>query len=144
MLVTDLLTGDDELTTSSINCPSCGFEATMFDQFCRACGKARTARIKTGIKGNTQASLATTVGLIPPVSYATAKFTQRELCRHFSNELVKTLTPRVSRRRCRILRENRFLSGLMFAMIVLPIWLLIISLSPFDAFLAAKSAVSTE
>jgi hypothetical protein len=116
----------------------------MFDQFCRACGKPRTARIRTGFRNSTQGSLAATIELAPLMSYATQKFTQRELYKQFSSELVKTLTPKVSRRRCRILRENRFLSGVMFALIVLPIWLLIISLSPFDAFLAAKSAVSTE
>jgi hypothetical protein len=120
------------------SCPGCAFEMQDQDKFCRRCGTrwvapepGAQARAVTGSVGVTTARLP---ALVPP----TIPLAPPERYQSVSGSLVNAVASGVSSGGSAQL--GRGASGkLMAALLSVPIWLIIVLLSPLDALLAAKS-----
>jgi len=119
-------------------CLICGAEQNDCDKFCRRCG-ARQRRI---IDRSTNISSGVSIGCTdrPRFSgYNTSPFpvsrTQRRSC---SDQLVSIVTQELSQRTSSI-RASRWVVHLVSVLVTAPIWLMIVLLSPLDAYLAAKN-----
>jgi hypothetical protein len=89
---------------------------------------------------NDSASLAVTKGIGSPPAYATAPLALQGGYQSFSGPLVKLITESVTATKTSRL-QSRWGKRLALAAISIPIWLLIVLLSPLDAYVAAKMAV---
>ena len=134
------ISSTDETRGSSRMCYSCGFEMVAYGQFCRFCGALLAAAADLDLPKNTSATLVTNDDDDSSPSYSTTPLAQKAVYQRISKPLIKTLLTSllVNKANC---FENRMVKVLLLALIVLPIWLLIIAISPFDAFLTAKTAV---
>jgi len=122
-------------------CRACGGKGFGGDRFCRACGMQHIEQAAGGLAGlNNSASLAVTKGISSPSSYATAPLAQKGNFQSFSGPLVRLITESVTATQTTRL-QNRWSKRLALAVISIPIWLLIVLLSPLDAYVAAKMAV---
>ncbi|HKA21648.1 MAG TPA: hypothetical protein VKN18_25450 [Blastocatellia bacterium] len=108
-------------------CHSCG--ALLFDRhnFCRSCGASQLDREEPTDR-NTAAQVSAT-----PRSLETSQL--------LSEILVRSLTKSLSIRTAPF-RSNRFGTSVVAVLSIIPIWLLIILLSPLDAYTAARAASS--
>ena len=124
----------DQSKTEAVNkCFSCRALLTAADRFCRTCGASQhpTAFIDTG---NRYPAARTTMIVRNPVE-------QKSTSQTLSNVLVNTLTESVATKTMS-LGCGRFGNHLIGGLVVIPIWLLIILLSPLDAYAAARAASS--
>jgi predicted amidophosphoribosyltransferase len=116
----------EQCVTADLNlCLSCAHELRTGDKFCRRCG-ARQDYITDPVNS---AELAT--------RYKTAPLPQLGAYRRVSGPLVAQLAADISARAAQV--NNCLLRHLVLAIIVLPLWLLIILLSPLDAYATAKA-----
>ncbi len=124
----------DQMKTEAVNqCFSCRALLTASDRFCRSCGASqrRTAFIDTVSR---YPSARTTMIVSNPVE-------QKRTSQTLSNVLVNTLTESIATKTMS-LGYGRFGTHLIGGLVVIPIWLLIILLSPLDAYAAARAASS--
>jgi hypothetical protein len=108
-------------------CQSCGAKLLDRDKFCRRCGveasdpstvvsrRADSSDLKAGEVGGTGT-----------------------LRRSYSGSLVGIVTQELSERTSS-LHANRWAMHLVSALVALPLWLMIVLLSPLDAYVAAKA-----
>jgi hypothetical protein len=75
-----------------------------------------------------------------PSPYATASLRLEDPYRTISGPLVKSATGRLAAKKTGRLK-GRWSRGLILALISIPIWLMIVLLSPFDAYAAARATV---
>jgi predicted amidophosphoribosyltransferase len=116
-----------QCATADLNlCPSCAHELRSGDKFCRRCGAAQSHINAT--PGSAEAR------------YKTAPLPHLGGYRRVSGPLVGSLAADISARAAQI--NNGTLRRAVLALIVLPLWLLIILLSPFDAYAAAKAIIA--
>jgi hypothetical protein len=107
------------------------------DKFCRRCGaRRRVTPIETEMQAT--ALLAPTCGLDELSPYATALLQTSDVCHAVSATLVKSVTGSLTARQTRWLK-GRWSKSLMLALISLPVWLMIVLLSPLDAYVAIRS-----
>ena len=139
MMIAELISSMDANSRGDNRCFACGLE-TAYGQFCRHCGAllADVEDLELPIEA-TETLITKPDGDCSP-SYSTKPLVQKVSHRHISESLIETLTASLLNKRANGF-ENRMGKALLLALIVLPIWLLIIAISPFDAFLAAKTAV---
>ena len=140
----------DEAGSGGSRCYSCGFESVGYGQFCRLCGALLADVADLELPDNPSETLITnrdddSATLITnredsSPSYSTKPSVQKVSHRHISESLIETLTTSLLNKRANGF-ENRMSKILLLTLIVLPLWLLIIAISPFDAFLAARTAV---
>jgi hypothetical protein len=130
-------------TTETIGlnqCQTCGAEQIETDKFCRRCGARqsnsidRSRIITSGFgSGSTDKSEYSGYNTKPlPVN--------RTGHRSCSDQLVNIVTQELSERTSPI-RANRLVMHLISVLITAPLWLMIVLLSPLDAYLAAKNIV---
>jgi predicted RNA-binding Zn-ribbon protein involved in translation (DUF1610 family) len=123
-------------------CPACGVEARERDRFCRRCGANQSERGAAPVvlvaAANAAAPLSQGGSLSPQV---TSPLAQANTYRRVSGSLVTYLTNGVSANTAAY-PINRVARRIIPALISIPIWLLIILLSPLDAYAAAKAASS--
>src|SRR5262245_2503022 len=119
-------------------CLICGAEQIDCDKFCRRCG----ARQSRTIDRSTNITSGVTTGCTDRSKfsgYNTRPFpvhrSQRLSC---SDQLVSIMTQELSERTSSI-RANRWVMHLISVLVTAPIWLMIVLLSPLDAYLAAKN-----
>lgn len=124
----------DQLKTEAVKqCFSCAAAMPESDNFCRCCGisqrgrTVRSANTPFGFDGKTKA-----VSDAGEASHASQML---------SSMLVNTLAQSVAIRTMP-LRCGRFGARVIAGLVVIPMWLLIILLSPLDAYAAAKAASS--
>jgi len=118
---------DQKRTEAVKQCHRCGALLPGNHNFCRSCGTSQlvrqdqTDRIKANDERETPKSLETSQLL--------------------SEILVRSLTKSLSIKTAPF-RSNRFGTSVVAALTIIPIWLLIILLSPLDAYSAARAASS--
>ena len=107
-------------------CHSCSAQLPEYDNFCRCCGIVQRAA------GDLPAQ-AEILESEPAVSV------QKPVSQTLSSQLVISLTRNVALKTTP-LRETRVGTKVVAGLMVLPIWLLIILLSPVEAYTAARAA----
>lgn len=117
------------------NCRQCGASALSQDKFCRRCGARRAGT------GETPASLALTLGLKEAPAYATAPLATEILRRPISGLLVNAVTGNLTLPVTAQL-QSRWSKSLLLALTSISIWLMIVLLSPLDAYAAARVTVA--
>ncbi|MBX3278385.1 MAG: hypothetical protein KF868_10325 [Acidobacteria bacterium] len=118
-------------------CPVCAAEQLDHDNFCRRCGVDQgssidlatrvTGSITGGVTGNAVISGWET----RPLSGSGT------LGRAYSKPLIRIVTHELSERTSSI-RANRWAIRLVSALVAVPLWIMIVLLSPLDAYVAAK------
>jgi hypothetical protein len=121
------------------SCSACAAELQDQDLFCRRCGTrwvalAPGSAVATAVTGNVGATTARLPALVPP----TLPLLPQEPYHSVSGSLVNAVASSVS---VGVPAQfGRGLSGKLFvALLSVPFWLIIILLSPLDAFMASKS-----
>ncbi|MGH9944230.1 MAG: hypothetical protein ACRD9R_17935 [Pyrinomonadaceae bacterium] len=110
-------------------------EAALFegDRFCRTCGTPRPFPARTC---SAAARVTSNRGLSQ--AYVTSQLKEADPYRRVSGPLVEALAQGVSAKATTLPHDSN-LRWALLALISLPIWLIIILLSPFDAYTAAKA-----
>jgi hypothetical protein len=122
-----MTTPDKTATVALTLCHSCIAEVPASDIYCRKCGVRQRAGAVTGENWNESKTKHLQQG---ESGYQT-----------ISSPLVNQLTQAVAVK-ASTLNGNRFGIRLVAALVTIPIWLLIILLSPLDAYTAAKAVSS--
>jgi ribosomal protein L40E len=114
-------------TTGIKQCHDCGAELLERDKFCRRCGVSQGVPTSTltGVTAGTEGE---------PGSLSD----DGTLCRSYSSRLVNVVSRDLSTRTSS-LRANRKAMRLVSMLIAVPLWLMIVLLSPLDAYVAAKA-----
>ncbi len=111
-------------------CPDCQAATHERDRFCRHCGVELDTRTRMlAVEERPTAELDSTSS-----RYATAPLAALPQRRPVSAPLVKLVTAELP-----ALGGNRFARRFTLALIALPIWLMIVLLSPLDAYAATKA-----
>ena len=120
-------------TAGLTQCHACGAEQPWRDKFCRQCGASQ--RLKnasvTGMSGETEWSVRDTRLLLGIKHYGS-----------FSGALVNLVSEGVSTRASSLsssLAGNRWAMRLAGVLVAAPLWLMIVLLSPLDAYAAARA-----
>jgi hypothetical protein len=111
-------------------CHVCYAELLDRDKFCRHCGISQSSCIdfSSAVTGKTDIS-----------DYETKLMSgSGTLRRSYSGPLVNIMTQELSEGTSS-LRANRWARRLVSALVAVPLWLMIVLLSPFDAYTAAKA-----
>ncbi len=127
----------------NLHCQHCRSGALAGDKFCRRCGARRASVMETY---ETPASLALTLDLDEAPVYATVPLVTDPLAiemmrRPISGPLVKSVTGSLNMPTTAQL-ESRWSKSLLLALTSLSIWLMIVLLSPLDAYAAARVTVA--
>ena len=119
----------EEIETTALNqCHGCGAELLSHDKFCRRCGIRRPN------------SYATSTDLSGARNCETQPLQSGEQpCQSFSGQLIRVVAQTMSTRTA-TRNHSRGLQRLICTLITIPIWMLIVMLSPLDAIVAAKAA----
>ena len=115
------------------SCNVCSHELREGDRFCRRCGADQNGG-PAGIVAGRGPRLES--------SYKTSRLPEADDCRRFSGSLMKSLVGSVSAMASRI--NNRFAKHVISILAAAPLWLLIVLLSPFDAYVAARSIANED
>lgn len=114
-------------TVAMKQCYSCGAELVERDKFCRRCGISQHHR-------NDSSN-----GLQYKSECATQRFSESNgLHQSFSGSLVQAVTTGMSQRTT-AMQTNRWTMRLVGALVAVPLWLMIVLLSPLEALAAAKA-----
>ncbi|MEP7342817.1 MAG: hypothetical protein ABI977_34130 [Acidobacteriota bacterium] len=132
-----MFTSETAETTGFKQCQVCGAEQFDRDKFCRRCGVCRSRYVKplnsmTGsVTGRAIGSANRTGDVGRPLSAGGT------LRRPYSGPLVGIVTRGLSEQ-ASPLRSGRWARFLISALVAVPLWLMIVLLSPLDAYVAAK------
>ncbi|MGH9838208.1 MAG: hypothetical protein ACREEM_05435 [Blastocatellia bacterium] len=130
-----------EGTVDIKHCHACGSDGYEHDRFCRRCGARRSGLPAPRSGGvETTASLAATSEVRPSLSYVTGTLAREILYHKVSGPLVKSVTASLSAN-TRASLESKLVRRVVLAVISIPIWLIIVLLSPIDAYVVARAAV---
>ena len=112
------------------SCGNCSSELREGDKFCRRCGANQNGRSHAEPPDATETES----------KYRTSRLPEVDDCRRFSGSLMKGLMESVSVKTSRI--HNRFARLVVSMLAAAALWLVIVLLSPFDAYVAARSISS--
>lgn len=125
-----MLTQSMELNTNQ-RCRACATRLTARARFCRRCG------VRQSDADTASTNLSCLVECeTRPLAEDTREF------QSYSGQLIKIVTQTMSARTMP-LHPGRGLQRLLCTLITLPIWMLIVLLSPLDAYTAAKAAAGS-
>jgi ribosomal protein L40E len=114
-------------TVAMKQCHSCGAELIERDKFCRRCGISQRLRNDSSHE------------LQPKAECATKRFSEDvAIHQSFSGSLVTAVTTGLAQRTT-ALQTNRWTMRLVGALVAVPLWLMIVLLSPLEAVVAAKA-----
>lgn len=114
-------------TVALKQCHSCGAELIERDKFCRRCGISQRLRNDSSKE------------LQHKSECATQRFSESDaMHQSFSGSLVQAVTTGVSQRTT-ALQTNRWTMRLVGVLVAVPLWLMIVLLSPLEALAAAKA-----
>jgi hypothetical protein len=125
-------------TTDFKHCRVCSTAQKDFDKFCRRCGAFQSRRVEpiNCITGSAAVAVARIAGRS---ICETARLSGSGSLRgSYSGRLVGIVTQQLSEQTS-LLRANRRAMFLISMLVAAPLWLMIVLLSPLDAFLAAKN-----
>ena len=138
-----MLDAQETRTVAVKACPSCSGGLLEYDKFCRWCG-AHQLDFATGEKLTNSAAMnlssmnLSSKGLS---AYRTSALDQSgaspSLYRRVSGPLVSAVVAGVVSGSTQ--EQNQFVKRAILALISIPIWLIIVLLSPLDAYVAAKN-----
>src|SRR5262245_54159639 len=114
------------------SCSNCSRELREGDRFCRRCGANQNGRSRVEPPDATEAES----------KYKTSRLPEADDWRRFSGSLMKSLAGSVSIRTSRI--NNRFAKLVVSMLAAAPLWLMIVLLAPFDAYVAARSIANED
>ena len=118
-----------ELETTGLNqCHECGAERLERDKFCRRCGTRQAIGYATSTDLTRSFKCET-----KPLAVAETNY------QSYSGQLINLLAQSASARTAAQM-HSRGLQRLICTLITIPIWMLIVMLSPLDAYTAAKAA----
>ena len=122
-------------------CCNCGSQGCEHDHFCKRCGARQTgSQAPRNAAEESIASSAVTGELKPSSSVVTAPLVPETVCHKVSGPLVKSVTASLSANPCANLESN-LAKRVILMVILLPVWLFIVLLSPIDAYVVARTAV---
>lgn len=114
-------------TVALKQCHSCGAELIERDKFCRRCGISQRLCCDSSNELRHQSE------------YATKRFSEDGgMHQSFSGPLVQAITTGLARRTT-ALQANRWMMRLVGALVAVPLWLMIVLLSPLEALAAARA-----
>jgi len=123
-----MLAAHDTETAPLRQCTACRAELLEHDKFCRRCGLRQVN------------SYATSTNLTFPTNYETKALSgSTEVLPSYSGQLIELVAKSLSAREA-AQRSSRALRPLVCTLIMIPIWMLIVLLSPLDALAAARAA----
>ena len=122
----------DQTTTVAIRpCRSCGAGVSDESKFCRSCGTAQPA-------DECQSKIpAANLSNLPQKRYATAPLSSKDLYHPVSGPLVSAVVAGVPASTPRSTATS-LSKRMLLALMAIPIWVMIILLSPLDAYASAK------
>src|SRR5262245_39752497 len=124
-------------TTDFGKCQACGAAQRERDKFCRRCGVSQSLRFEQ-LNCMTGAVADSVVGSADRSGRDTALLTSGgTLRRSYSGKLVGKVTNELSEYTS-LFRANRWAMLLISLLVAAPLWLMIVLLSPLDAYVAAK------
>jgi len=107
------------------SCHGCSRELRQGDKFCRRCGASQSPAVASLRGGGVESK------------YRTSRLPEADGCHRFSGSLMKSLLAGAS---ARASRTNSRSARLVVSMLAAPaLWMMIVLLSPFDAYAAARS-----
>lgn len=120
-------------------CHACMSEVRPRDRYCRRCG------VSQSLTESSPTAPVTETGLdASGASYVTAPLTvpvaENDVYHSVSGSLVKAITSGLSNSASARL-DSRYARRAMLALISIPIWLIIVLLSPLDAYATAKTVI---
>jgi hypothetical protein len=119
-------------------CAWCSGGLLEYDKFCRWCGEHQPDLVSTSSRLSAAQIVTASSSLSP---YTTSALEREEaqaaIYRRVSGPLVSAIVAGVSTESLHMC--SRLMKKAVFALISIPIWMIIILLSPFDAYAAAKS-----
>jgi ribosomal protein L40E len=121
------MTFDQKKTEAVKQCHRCGAFLPGSHNFCRSCGISQLGR-EDLIDRNSGSQVS-----VAPKALETSQLLSEILVRSLTKSLSIKTAP---------FRSNRFGTSVVAALTIIPIWLLIILLSPLDAYSAARAASS--
>lgn len=132
-----LRTGDEDRTktTTLTACAACGVGLLEGNTFCRWCGARRESDLTVRLRPHT--SLTSLHQIRSPQQRCAVN----SLCHLVSGPLVKAIAENVSAT-LTVPRRDQFLRSVIQALVSIPIWLIFVLLSPFDAYAAAKNVTN--
>jgi hypothetical protein len=113
-------------------CNACSRELREGDKFCRRCGANQNGSPASVPPDATEAES----------KYKTSRLPEADDCHRFSGSLMKSLVGSVSVRTSRI--NNRFAKLVVSVLAAAPLRLVIVLLSPFDAYVATRSITNED
>lgn len=116
-------------------CPACMAEVRAHDRFCRLCGTEHKERSNANIEKE-QVSKSLNPSRVSQ-NYDTNRFTAINLHHRVSGALVNAIVEGISEQSAACL-NNHFTRRAIPALLLIPIWLMIILLSPLDAYVTTK------
>jgi len=125
---------DQTETTPLILCPACDAEARKRDRFCRKCGASLPSQGECDEESSPRATSPSDSHSTP----ATAPLTQADTFHRVSGPLVAAVTNGALANTAPY-PVNRMTRRVIVVLISIPIWLLIVLLSPLDAYSAARA-----
>ena len=124
-----------QTTTVAIKpCRSCGAGLLEGSKFCRSCGAAQSCTLRPS---STLTISAVSVEPEPLSNYATTQISQQKLYHPVSGPLVNAVVAGVPARMPHS-PVSSFSKRTLLALMAIPIWVMIILLSPLDAYASAK------
>lgn len=126
-----------EIKSGGRHCQLCGTGAFAADRFCRRCGARHHVEAEALALF---ASLAVTKDLDEPSDCVTAPLSPEDRYRAVSRPLLKAVTANLATPQTTRLK-SRLGKSVTLTLISLPIWLLIVLLSPLDAYVAARATL---
>src|SRR5262249_21551082 len=125
-------------TTRFKHCQVCSAAQIDLDKFCRRCGASQSRRVEP-INCITGSAADAVVGMADRLGCETAPLSgSGTLRRSYSGRLVGVVTQELSEKTSS-LRANRWAMILISMLVAAPLWLMIVILSPLDAYVAAKN-----
>jgi hypothetical protein len=121
-------------------CTVCGAGILADNQFCRHCGAHQPEEAwAEGFSSQATVALARPNDMGDPFAYKT-KVLGQDFYQEVSIPLIKKVTGQLTSQKTEYFR-NPWSQRVLLTLIVVPIWLMIVLLSPLDAYLAAKTTV---
>jgi hypothetical protein len=127
-------------TIAIMACKACGAAIPQSDRFCRSCGTGQTESLTKSAGERSVGSVAyDSAGLFKqPADYQTRVMPRNAICEPVSGPLVKAVADGLSAHMSLRFLDRR-VKAIMLLLISVPLWLMIVLLSPLDTYAAVKA-----
>jgi hypothetical protein len=129
-------------TTAIVACGACGTGLLATDKFCRRCGISQKWEKNSEKTAATQVFADNESGLTTNIEPTIAS---QQLYHRVSGPLVRAIVSSVAESNTSRLTQTStgFLKSSIVALVLVPIWMIIVLLSPLDAYVAARTLTRT-